>query len=214
MVGGEGATHIEEVSTDLLASVALGAIALYLGVCVLGRSLLQRRRTGSTGWRGIGHPFGTAGWWAGVLVALGGAGMVIVPAVTMLAEPRPVASAQVVGGAVLFVLGFGLTVWAQLAMGDAWRIGVEEGERTELRTTGPFAVSRNPIFSGMSLATLGIALWVPWALPVWVAFTAGMVWQVRAVEEPHLLRVHGIAYRRYAARTGRFVPGLGRRLGA
>jgi protein-S-isoprenylcysteine O-methyltransferase Ste14 len=34
--------------------------------------------------------------------------------------------------------------------------------------------------------------------------------QVRLVEEPYLLRVHGDAYRRYAARTGRFVPGLGR----
>jgi protein-S-isoprenylcysteine O-methyltransferase Ste14 len=34
--------------------------------------------------------------------------------------------------------------------------------------------------------------------------------QVRRVEEPYLLRVHGDAYRAYAARTGRFVPFLGR----
>ena len=34
--------------------------------------------------------------------------------------------------------------------------------------------------------------------------------QVRAVEEPYLLRTHGEAYRRYAAGTGRFVPGIGR----
>ena len=34
--------------------------------------------------------------------------------------------------------------------------------------------------------------------------------QVRLVEEPYLLRQHGDAYRNYAARVGRFVPGLGR----
>ncbi len=33
---------------------------------------------------------------------------------------------------------------------------------------------------------------------------------VRVVEEPHLLRLHGEAYRRWAAATGRFLPGLGR----
>jgi SAM-dependent methyltransferase len=34
--------------------------------------------------------------------------------------------------------------------------------------------------------------------------------QVRLVEEPYLLRTHGRAYAEYGARTGRFVPGLGR----
>jgi protein-S-isoprenylcysteine O-methyltransferase Ste14 len=43
-----------------------------------------------------------------------------------------------------------------------------------------------------------------------VAFVIGLQIQVRLVEEPYLLRVHGDAYRRYAERTGRFVPWLGR----
>jgi len=34
--------------------------------------------------------------------------------------------------------------------------------------------------------------------------------QVRLVEEPYLRRVHGDAYRRYATRTGRFLPWIGR----
>jgi hypothetical protein len=32
--------------------------------------------------------------------------------------------------------------------------------------------------------------------------------QVRLVEEPYLAQVHGDAYRRYAKRTGRFLPRL------
>jgi protein-S-isoprenylcysteine O-methyltransferase Ste14 len=34
--------------------------------------------------------------------------------------------------------------------------------------------------------------------------------QVRSAEEPHLIRTHGLAYREYAARVGRFFPGIGR----
>jgi protein-S-isoprenylcysteine O-methyltransferase Ste14 len=43
-----------------------------------------------------------------------------------------------------------------------------------------------------------------------VCFAISIQIQVRLVEEPSLLRVHGEDYRRYAARTGRFVPGIGR----
>jgi protein-S-isoprenylcysteine O-methyltransferase Ste14 len=41
-------------------------------------------------------------------------------------------------------------------------------------------------------------------------FIVGIQIQVRLVEEPYLRRVHGDAYRRYAMRTGRFLPMIGR----
>jgi protein-S-isoprenylcysteine O-methyltransferase Ste14 len=43
-----------------------------------------------------------------------------------------------------------------------------------------------------------------------VVTIAAIELQVRAVEEPYLLRVHGDAYARYAAAVGRFLPGIGR----
>jgi protein-S-isoprenylcysteine O-methyltransferase Ste14 len=99
-----------------------------------------------------------------------------------------------------------------VAMGESWRIGVGEGERTALVTTGPFAVVRNPIFAAMLPASLGLALLVPniAALVGFGALVLALQIQVRLVEEPYLLRQHGEAYRDYAARVGRFVPGLGR----
>ena len=45
-----------------------------------------------------------------------------------------------------------------------------------------------------------------------VVLLAAIQVQVRAVEEPYLLAVHGDAYRDYAARVGRFVPGVGHSL--
>jgi protein-S-isoprenylcysteine O-methyltransferase Ste14 len=115
-------------------------------------------------------------------------------------------------GAVLAVAGIAATFGAQVAMGASWRIGVDPGERTELVTSGPFALVRNPIYSAMLPTALGLALLVP----SWVAFTglAGLALalelQVRVVEEPYLLGVHGSRYADYAARVGRFVPGIGR----
>ena len=50
----------------------------------------------------------------------------------------------------------------------------------------------------------------PFAIASFAALLVALEIQVRAVEEPYLLRTHGDAYRRYAAATGRFVPGIGR----
>lgn len=106
------------------------------------------------------------------------------------------------------------TVVAQLAMGDSWRIGVDTSERTELVTGGPFEIVRNPIFTAMLAAALGLTLLVPnvLALVGFVALLIGLELHVRLVAEPYLLRTHGGRYRRYAGRTGRFMPGLGRRV--
>jgi protein-S-isoprenylcysteine O-methyltransferase Ste14 len=38
----------------------------------------------------------------------------------------------------------------------------------------------------------------------------GLEIQVRRVEEPYLIRIHGDSYRDYARRVGRFLPGVGR----
>jgi protein-S-isoprenylcysteine O-methyltransferase Ste14 len=38
----------------------------------------------------------------------------------------------------------------------------------------------------------------------------GIEYQIRRIEEPHLRVVHTVAYHDYAARVGRFLPGIGR----
>jgi protein-S-isoprenylcysteine O-methyltransferase Ste14 len=62
------------------------------------------------------------------------------------------------------------------------------------------------------LTAAGLALLVPNAASLvgLVALVVGIEIQVRRVEEPYLLRTHGDAYASWAARTGRFLPGIGR----
>ncbi len=90
--------------------------------------------------------------------------------------------------------------------------GVDESERTELVTAGPFAIVRNPIFAAMVPTSLGLALLVPnvVALAAFLALVIALELQVRLVEEPYLMRTHGERYLLYASRVGRFVPGVGK----
>ena len=196
--------------------LALGLYALYMALAFGLRTWLQLRRTGESGFKGISGRPGSLEWIAGVLfvvaIAIGAAAPVL--DVTGVLDPLDALDSAGVRatGVAIFVVGLVGTLYAQIAMGESWRIGVDEGERTALVTTGPFAVVRNPIFAAMLPASLGLALLVPniAALAGFGALVLALQIQVRLVEEPYLLRQHGEAYRNYAARVGRFVPGLGR----
>jgi protein-S-isoprenylcysteine O-methyltransferase Ste14 len=91
-------------------------------------------------------------------------------------------------------------------MGRNWRMDISDSN-TALVTEGLFARIRHPIYAfsiAMMLATLIV-------LPTWpmlaVAVIHFVLMNVKArSEEAHLTRLHGDAYSRYVARTGRFLP--------
>lgn len=198
------------------AVLACLATAVFAALAFGWRSWLQWRRTGSTGFRGIhGRPL-SAEWWGGALFAVGCAATLAAPVLawTGAAPPWPALSgpATLWAGLVLVAAGTAGTLWAQIAMGASWRIGVDPAERTALVTHGPFRWVRNPIFTAMLVGLAGLVLLVPGPLAAlaFAATLAGVEIQVRAAEEPYLLRTHGAAYLRWASRTGRFLPGVGR----
>jgi protein-S-isoprenylcysteine O-methyltransferase Ste14 len=195
-------------------ALVLVLVLVYLAVAFGLRTYLHWRRTGSTGFRGIsGRPL-SAAWLGGVLFVAALVGSVAAPVLAYGRVDDPVISSRWldVAGGVAFAVGTLFLLYAQGAMGSSWRIGVDAGERTALVTAGPFAVVRNPIFSGLMLSAAGIAALVPnvTAIASFVALVVAIEVQVRAVEEPYLLQTHGDDYRSYAATVGRFVPGLGR----
>jgi protein-S-isoprenylcysteine O-methyltransferase Ste14 len=113
-------------------------------------------------------------------------------------------------------LGFALNVFAtavlivgQAQMGKSWRMCVDE-QRTLLVTSGLFAVCRNPIYAASVVLLAGMLLLAPsaWAVCLLGSGFLLVSLQVR-LEEAHLVRQHGEAYQRYAARVGRLVPGVG-----
>lgn len=199
-----------------MAVLALVLYGVYLALAFGLRTLIQLRRTGSSGFHGLGgRPF-SAEWIAGVGFAVALLVGAAAPALALLGVVEPVSALDTTGlhvlGLVLATGGILATFRAQIAMGESWRIGVDPGERTTLVTEGPFALVRNPIFAAMLPTALGLTLLVPsWVSLLGLAgLLAALELQVRVVEEPYLLRAHGRTYADYAARVGRFLPGVGR----
>ncbi len=197
------------------ASIALVLFAVF-GVLGFGwRSWLQHRRTGSTGFRGVSGRIGSLEWIAGVgfpvalMVAVTGP---ILQRANVIEPVRALGAVWIqVTGIVVATAGIAATVYAQLEMGDAWRIGLDEQETTTLVRTGVFGRVRNPIYTAGFAFAIGIALLTPnlVAFAAFVLLVATIELQVRRVEEPYLLRTHGDAYREYTASVGRFIPGIG-----
>jgi len=198
-----------------MAAAALVLYGITMSLTFGVRIALQVRRTGSTGVHGLDRGAGPFELFASALFVFGLAMGALSPLLVLLdvIEPIPALDGVVAHtiGIAIAVVGIVLTFLAQLAMGDAWRIGVDSEERTELVTDGPFELVRNPIYSAMLPTVLGLALMVPTVLAVvaLIALAIGLELQVRMVEEPHLLRTHGDEYATYAAQVGRFVPGVG-----
>jgi len=198
-----------------MAVAALVVVIAMFGFVFVLRGVIQKRRTGDSGLRTsfAKASVGSLEWTAGWLLIVAAAASVGAPIVE-LAGLSPLTSSNWFRGAglAIAVLGVTMTFAAQMAMGDEWRVGVDASEETGLVTSGYFRFVRNPIFSAIVIAALGLVLTVPNAVSIvgFAMLAVSIQLQVRFVEEPHLVRLHGTTYTEYAQGVGRFVPGLGR----
>ena len=113
-----------------------------------------------------------------------------------------------VTGVLFFAAGNLLRVWATYAMGSSFDKDVLVRRDHRLVTTGPFRLTRHPIYAGNLLAELGLGI----ALGSWplVLFTLALSTPVnnwRASREEQILRAHfGADYEAYGVRVGRWWP--------
>jgi protein-S-isoprenylcysteine O-methyltransferase Ste14 len=197
-------------------TLALALLVLY-GLLAFGvRMAVQLHRTGSSGFSAMRGLSGFVERACGSLLVAAALLCVAGPVLQLTGTLHAVRGldgelADVLGTALASV-GIALTVLAQFAMGDAWRIGVDPSERTELVAHGPFSLVRNPIYATMIPAFAGIALLATniVTLTGTILLLVALELHTRLVEEPYLLSVHGERYASYGARVGRFLPGIGR----
>ena len=110
-------------------------------------------------------------------------------------------------GLVLTAGGILISVWARLTLGRNWSGTVTIKQDHELVTTGPYAIVRHPIYTGLLLAILGSAV----ALAEWrgvVAFVlaTAALWMKLRREERWMREQFGEAYAAYARRVAALVP--------
>lgn len=110
-------------------------------------------------------------------------------------------------GIVGIVLGFGVIFWARTLFRRA-QTPLRPGERaTALVTSGPYRLSRNPMYAGVVVMLLGIALCVgslPMLIPP-IGFFALMSLVFIPSEEQRLRETFGDSYITYTMKVRRWI---------
>ncbi|MEX0952790.1 MAG: isoprenylcysteine carboxylmethyltransferase family protein [Nitriliruptoraceae bacterium] len=97
-------------------------------------------------------------------------------------------------------------IWAAIRLGDRLTPTPVPRDGGELRTDGPYAHVRHPIYSGVLLIVVGIAVRTGSALGLGLSVVTIGFFHAKAIFEEHLLTEQFAGYRAYAGVTPRFVP--------
>jgi protein-S-isoprenylcysteine O-methyltransferase Ste14 len=111
-------------------------------------------------------------------------------------------------GAGVLVGSTAFAIWARLALGSSWSVDPEAATDRGLRTDGPYAITRHPIYTGLLGMLLGSALLGGLGQAI-VLVPAGLVFaglKIRA-EERLLLATFPGEYAAYRERVPALIPG-------
>jgi protein-S-isoprenylcysteine O-methyltransferase Ste14 len=113
-------------------------------------------------------------------------------------------------GLVLLIAATGFTIWARLRLGRMWSAAPNVlQERHELRTDGPYAVTRHPIYTGLLGMLLGTVLLNGFGVSlVFLVIGAAVLATRIPIEERLMSKTFPDQYARYRERVPRLVPGL------
>lgn len=110
---------------------------------------------------------------------------------------------------VIGVAGFACAFWARIVLGGEWSSQVTLKVDHRLIQTGPYALVRHPIYSGLLLAVLGTAM-AGNQLRMYcaVAVLFGAFWYKSRLEEQVLIHAMGQRYIEYRQHTYALIPGV------
>jgi len=112
-------------------------------------------------------------------------------------------------GAAVTIAGILFAVWAREHLGRNWSRSVTIKEDHELITTGPYAVVRHPIYTGILAGFLGMAIAVSQVRGVVALVLIFFVlWVKFRMEEQWMRSQFGETYAEYAHQTAALVPYL------
>ncbi len=114
------------------------------------------------------------------------------------------------GGIGVVALGVAVLLWAASNLGSALTpLPLPNG--AGLTAHGAYRWARHPIYSGVILACLGAAIGAGTVLAYAATLAVAVFFEVKTrLEERWLVGAYD-GYAAYAARTGKFVPGIGQR---
>ena len=110
-------------------------------------------------------------------------------------------------GAIVFVVALAMVAWAIVTITRAGSNVPTNRPTTTIVESGPYRFTRNPIYLGMFLGLIGLAIAFDnlWLLIMLVPFAFVIRYGVVAREEAYLERKFGDVYRGYRSRVRRWL---------
>ena len=105
------------------------------------------------------------------------------------------------------VAGAAFTVWARITLGRNWSAEVTFKQDHELIESGPYALARHPIYTGLILMALGTAINYGRAIAfvLLIGLCGGLWW--KALQEERIMSTHFPgAYAEYKTRVRAIIP--------
>jgi protein-S-isoprenylcysteine O-methyltransferase Ste14 len=115
-------------------------------------------------------------------------------------------------GRIVLLAGTFLCAWAFLHIRGGIR-GFVRPARDSLVTTGPYSIVRHPVYLGLAMVLIGVAIFLrsgTGLLAVLLLSLPASINRARC-EEKKLLDAFGRPWEEYASRTGFLIPGVGKR---
>jgi protein-S-isoprenylcysteine O-methyltransferase Ste14 len=112
-------------------------------------------------------------------------------------------------GAFLLIVGIGFAIWARVHLGQYWsgHVTLKPGHR--LIRSGPYALVRHPIYTGILLAVIGSAIAVDrYSGALAVVIVAETFVRKLRIEERWLTEEFGDEYVKYRREVKALVPGV------
>ena len=119
--------------------------------------------------------------------------------------PRTETSFRV--GVLVTAVGLGFSAWARVHLGRNWSATVTVKEGHELIRTGPYALVRHPIYTGLVFGFLGTGIAIgEWRALLALALVVVAFTRKLRLEERWMSETFGEEYQRYRARTSALIP--------
>jgi protein-S-isoprenylcysteine O-methyltransferase Ste14 len=109
-------------------------------------------------------------------------------------------------GTILLAVGLGFAVWARRHLGRNWSVQVVVKEDHTLIRTGPYRYVRHPIYTGILLAMLGMAIAIgEWRVLLGFGFML-LSFMIKSRQEERRMRETFSEYAEYQRQTAALIP--------
>jgi protein-S-isoprenylcysteine O-methyltransferase Ste14 len=112
-------------------------------------------------------------------------------------------------GTICLLLSTAFTLWARLVLGKMWSFSAVAKASHQLRTDGPYRITRHPIYTGMLGMLFGTMLMSGLGLYAFIFLLGIVIFEVKLHQEERLMtETFGEQYVLYKRRVPQLIPGL------